>query len=242
MPHIVLLSEIHPLSSQIAHKEGHQIFDPLMQAFYWHNIISPEDISGRTYNYIEIMQLILRRCAGASRQLVIRDMTNIDFIGLPSLIEPSYHLQHAKMLSSFFEVISFALVRHPVDLWLSQRMLPYLQTMPIDYFLKGYLAYAQQIQSSGFVRYEDFVKDPEGQMHIICDKLHLEFDRNFLHNWSSYHNITGDFDSTKSRGAGLDKIMSLPRRPVEADVLDTFRSKKEYRAALELLNYDDLSM
>lgn len=237
MADIVLLSEIHPVSSLIARKEGLKEFDPLVQAFYWHKIILPEDISDKQFNFMEIMQLIVKRCNENNKQLVIRDMTNVDFIGIPSLIAPSYRLQHKEILSRSFEVISYALVRHPIDLWLSQKTLPYLQNMSTDYFLKGYFEYAQQIQPEGFVRYEDFVGDPERTMQVICDKLQLDFDRNFLNNWSSYNRITGDIHNT--RITEPNKIALPPRRPVEPDLLEQFRSKKEYWKSLELLDYND---
>lgn len=181
MSNIVLLSEVNPVSSEIAHKEGVQGFNPLLQAITWFNIIRPEDIIGKRYNWIEIMQLIVSRCEDNFKQLVIRDMTSIDFTGIPSLIKPSYRLQHAELLSNFFEVIPFALVRHPIDLWLSQRLLPYLKSMSIDYFLDSYYEYAKQIQIFGFIQYEDFAENPERQMQIICDKLQLQFDKNFLY-------------------------------------------------------------
>jgi protein O-GlcNAc transferase len=240
MSNIILLSEIHPLSSRRASDKGQQSFDPLIQACYWHNILSPEDISVKQYNYIERIQLIVRGCNNNFKQLVIRDFTQIDFIGIPSRLEPSYYLRHAKLLSDYFDVIPFALVRHPIDMWLSQRTLPHYQSLAIDIFLDGYFEYAQQIQPIGFIRYEDFIEDPEKQMQIICYKLQIQFDRNFLTHWTSYDKITGDTDQAKSRGAGLNKITSHPRRPIQDDTLNQFRANKKYWEALKLLNYHDI--
>jgi hypothetical protein len=241
MPNIILLSEIHPLSSRRASDKGEQSFDPLIQACYWHNILSPEDISEKQYNYIERIQLIVRGCNDNLKQLVIRDFTQIDFIGIPLRLEPSYYLRHARLLSDYFEVIPFALVRHPIDMWLSQRkMAPYFQRLTIDFFLDSYFEYAQQIQPFGFVRYEDFIEDPDKQMQIICDKLQIRFDKNFLINWTSYNKITGDTDQTNSRGAGINKIISLPRRPIQDDTLNQFRANKKYWEALKILNYNDI--
>jgi hypothetical protein len=241
MSDVLLLSEVHPLSSRKASDKGEQFFDPLIQACYWHNILSPEDISARQYNYLERIQLIASRCNNNFKQLVIRDFTQIDFIGIPARLEPSYYLRHARLLSAFFEVIPFALVRHPIDTWLSQRgMPPYSQALAINYFLNGYFEYARQIQPFGFIRYEDFVEDPEQQMQIICDKLQIQFDKNFLIHWSSYDKITGDLDHARSRTAGITKIISLPRRSVDDNILSQFRANKKYWEALKLLNYNDV--
>jgi hypothetical protein len=241
MANVVLLSEIHPFSSRMASDKGEQFFDPLIQACYWHNILSPEDISGREYNYLERIQLIVRECENNFKQLVIRDFTQIDFMGIPGRLDPPYYLRHAQLLSAFFEVIQFALVRHPIDIWLSQITIPrYSQALSINYFLHGYYEYARHIQPFGFVRYEDFVENPELHMKTLCDKLQIQFDKNFLLHWSRYDKITGDLDHDRSRTAGIAKIMSLPRRPVDDDTLSQFRANKNYWEALKLLQYNDV--
>ena len=239
MSNIVLLSEIHPLSSRIAFNKGHQLADPLIQACSWHNILSPEEINGNQYNYIERIELIVRRCNNNFKQLVIRDFTQIDFIGTTS-ISPCYYLRHARLLSDYFDVIPFALVRHPIDMWLSQRTYFRKQSYAIDdIFLDGYFEYAQQIQPFGFVRYEDFIEDPEKQMQIICDKLQIQFDKTFLLNWKSYNKISGDMDHAESRITGINEIASLSRRPIQDYILEKFRANNKYWKTLEILNYHD---
>jgi hypothetical protein len=171
---------------------------------------------------------------------VLRDWAYFDFVGIPFINSPSHKLLLAEMLADDFEVVRLALVRHPIDQWLSMiKTFPVLESVPVELYLAGYWEYSQQIQSCGFVRYEDFTGDPVGQMEVICSRFQLEFDRDFMARWQEYDKITGDTDRTISRGAGLNKIVSLPRRPCEDSLLKRFRSNKIYGKALELLGYED---
>jgi hypothetical protein len=236
MSTVVLLSEIHPVGAQLFP----QLNNPLLQAFQWHNISTPKDLEGGTLTFTKAIGIIEKKCSDKEKKLVLRDWSHFDFIGLPFVDTPSYKLLLADILAADFEVVHFALVRHPIDQWLSMiKTFPILESIPLDAYLNGYLEYSRQIQACGFVRYEDIAKDPEKHMEIICDKLQLEFDRNFLAHWSGYNKITGDTDRAISRGAGLNTIVLLPRRRIEDALLTRFRRNKKYMEAVELLNYGD---
>ncbi len=107
-------------------------------------------------------------------------------------------------------------------------------------YLYGYLEYSKQIKEIGFIRYEDFTKNPKKQMQMICDRLRLQVDWNFLTKWSIYNKVSGDTDRTKSRGAALNEIVSLPRLPIEDKLLSQFRANKHYWEALKILNYHEI--
>jgi len=233
MSDIVLLSEIHTDNFS----RFPDPFHPLTQALDWHNIIVHEDIKDKRMNIIDAIKLIEKKCAGKDKKLIIRDLTQLDFIGFHIVKLPAFRFLLAEILSYDFEVIQFALVRHPVDQWLSiEKSLPALVQVPLDFYLNGYLEYSKKIQRFGFIRYEDFTKAPEKQMQILCDNLQVQFDKNFLLQWFAFDKITGDIES---RAKGLHKIVSLPRRPVDENTLRQFRANKKYWEALELLNYSD---
>jgi hypothetical protein len=231
MSDVILLSEIHPL--------GIHIFNPIAQAHYWYNLVNREDFFGKqSMDFVEAIQLIERKCAENSKYLVIRDWAHLDFIGLPFLKQPTNRLLLADKLTRDFEIVQIALVRHPIDQWLSSRILYAFQNVSLDKFLRGYLEFAKQIQPFGFIRYEDFTKEPEKEMRVLCEKLEITFDKDFILKWASNNNITGD-TGKKSRGSVLNKIVVLPRQAVERDLLRKFRENKDYRIALELLAYRD---
>lgn len=236
MSEVVLLSEIHQDVMSIYPHYTH----PITQALNW-GIITPQELEGKRLNIIDTITLIEEKCTSQNKKLVIRDFAYLDFIGMPIVKPPSFKLMLAEILSNDFEVIQFAIVRHPLDQWLSMiNSTPHFLRVPLDVYLRGYLEFSKQIRAFGFIRYEDFVNEPEKQMQYLCDKLRLRFDRTFVDRWSSYNKITGDFDSKKSRGAGLHKIAKLPRRPMEDELKNQIRSNSNYHEAIKLLNYSDI--
>jgi len=183
MDNIVLLSEIHPL--------GTHIFNPLAQAQDWYNLMQPED-SSRQYNFIETIQLIEQRCRASGRTLVIRDWAHLDFIGVPFLEKPGYRNQLNEILTRSFDIIQYALVRHPADQWLSTARLRVMEDhLDLDAFLAGYRRFAEQAAASGFMRYEDFTREPAAQMEQLCRHLQLDFDAGFINKWQKNRHVTG---------------------------------------------------
>jgi hypothetical protein len=232
----VLLSEIHPL--------GTENFNPVKQAHEWHNLLTSEDISTlkaeKDIDFVDAVRLVATRCAETGQNLVIRDWAHLDFMAVPFLEQPSYRMLLPEVLAPAFEVIQLALVRHPVDQWLSLSKLGLMRgRLTLEMFLRGYLKFAEHSAGIGFVRYEDFTAEPVWQMKIICEKLRLEFDENFLQKWYDYNRITGD-TSGISRGSKLRQIQPLPRPPVSPELLQKFRQSDDYWQAMKLLGYSDV--
>ena len=250
MDGIVLLSEIHP--------DYVNNLDELEQAQVWFDLLTPADeklfrlkkgyspkgrVSGKRtenvldINFGDIISLIQQRCVAQEKILVIRDWSHIDFTGVPFVLRPEYRLKIADILAKHFSVAHTALVRHPVDQWLS------LQSahQQVDYaiptlesFLHGYLRFAEHCLGIGFVRYEDFVLEPEHQLRLLCDRLELPFDPGFKERWFSYHTISGDlFD----HGRGGREIKPLPRREMKPGLLEEFEQNADYVRSLKILEY-----
>jgi hypothetical protein len=232
MEDTILLSEIHPLGFHLPRPD----WNPLAQAYYWHNLITREDINTKQYDFVGAIHLIERTCTEQSKQLILRDWAFLDFISLP---DPSYRFMLNETLSHAFEIIDFGLVRHPVHQWISKQKISDFDHITLDVFLKGYFEYAKKITVCGFIRFEDFLKEPEKQMRIICEKLQLKFDRDFITKWANYNKITGDFHK-ESRGLGLHKIAPLPQLPIENELIQQFHQNNYCQEALHLLNYADL--
>ncbi|MHC4759520.1 MAG: O-linked N-acetylglucosamine transferase family protein, partial [Planctomycetota bacterium] len=236
MEKTILLSEIHP--------SGHKYFNPIRQAHQWYNLLHPVDLDllNRKQNigFSTAIKLIEARCSEIGRQLVIRDWAHLDFIAVPFLQKPKFQMSLVDHLKPHFDVKQIALVRHPIDQWLSLNKLNVMKGhLDIENYLKGYLEFARQAAQIGYIRYEDFTADPVWQMKIICEKLELDYDEEFINKWYDYKKITGD-TGKQSRGSKLREIKSLPRQHVQPELLEKFRENENYSQALKLLNYQDV--
>lgn len=230
MSGVLLLSEIHPL--------GTAQFNPLVQAQRWYGLLSSQDLAalrarGRIA-FVDAIELIHERARDAGQRLVIRDWSHLDFTGVPFVAKPAYRLLTADALAGRFELRQLCTVRHPLDQWLSLRGLAVVQgKLTLDGYLAGVRRFAEKAREIGFLRYEDFVVDPEAMMKELCRRLELRFDRHFVERWSSYAFVTGDVAGGRS---GF-RIRPAPRRPVELDLLATLEGNRDYRISLELLGY-----
>jgi len=230
MDNIVLLSEIHPL--------GTQLFNPLAQAHDWYKLIQLEETRGQ-YNFLDAIQLIEQRCRASGKTLVIRDWAHLDFIGRPFIEKPSYKLQLIDALAPAFDLGRFSLVRHPVDQWISTSRLKIMQgQLTLDIFLAGYRRFAEQSIKTGFMRFEDFTHEPAQQMKRLCEHLNINYDPGFINRWQANTRITGD-TSKMSRGSRMNEIRPLVKHTVENSLMVKFRNNSDYQQAIELLGYAD---
>ncbi len=155
MQGVTLLSEIHPAATQM--------FNPLNQAHNWFSLLHKKDVHnlehGQSLSFIEAIQLIDRRSRQQKKSLVIRDWAHLDFTGLPFIEEPNHRLALADVLADHFKLIRIAIVRHPIDQWLSLSRLELMQNpirrgqLTIQTFLNGYEAFSTHCSNMDFVRY-----------------------------------------------------------------------------------------
>ena len=229
MEGVALFSEIPPAAVRR--------FDPLRQAHEWYGLLTPGDLARIRKHGVDFgaaMALIVRRCAERGKIPVVRDWTHIDFTGVPFVATPCYRLRLAEALTERFSVLKTASVRHPIDQWLSLRRLVIVQgKLSLEDFLHGYRRFAERCLEFGFMRYEDFTRDPDTQLRSLCGRLRIPFDPGYRSRWSSYTNITG---ARHSNRADHD-ITPLPRRTVDPGLLERFEANEDYRRAIELLGY-----
>jgi hypothetical protein len=153
---------------------------------------------------------------------------------VPFVAKPSYRLLLAEACGKQFDLRQVCTVRHPLDQWLSLRRLSILHgKLTLAEFLAGYRRFAEIAAEVGFFRYEDFTGEPAPIMRSICKRLELRFDAGFGDRWREYALVTGDVAGSRAGSA----IAPLPRRPVEADLLDELAANEDYRQSLELLGY-----
>ncbi|MDQ6973209.1 MAG: sulfotransferase [Mariprofundaceae bacterium] len=230
-----LLSEIHPAATRM--------FNPLNQAQGWFSLLNKKDIArlenGQSMDFVEAIQLIERRCRQKNLNLVIRDWAHLDFTGLPFIETPAMSPALADTLQNHFSLIRIAMVRHPLDQWLSISHLELMQEsiksgkLNVQSFMTGYEAFARESAAIGFIRYEDFTRHPQRNMQTLCNMLELRFDPAFLEHWGDYQTITGDVQSTR----GGNEITPLQRRSFNTSLMRQFEKEDSYHNSLALLGY-----
>lgn len=231
MEGVVLLSEIHP--------QGLRMFDPLQQAVEWYGLLRPMDIAhveAGKLSFAQAIGLVAERCAEQDRLLILRDWNHLDYIGLP-FAQPGYRPLLAETLQADFELIRFATVRHPLDQWLSLIRNPlFAERLPIGKYLKGVRRFAEMASGTGLLHYEDFTANPDDALMRLCAALQLPFDPGYRLRWASYKNITGDVLPGRSEA---EKISSLPRQDMAAEVQQGFANRADYQRILDLMNYTE---
>jgi len=230
MQRVVLLSEIHPL--------GTQIFNPVHQAHAWYDLLNKEDLdsarSGRL-TFLEAIELISRRCSEQNRILVLRDWSHLDYTGVP-FTQPSYRSLLAEKLQAAFALVRYSTVRHPLDQWLSVAQQPVFQEkLGPARFLRGASRFAEAAVQTGFMRFEDFTRDHDTALRQLCAGLELEFDPGYREKWQAYTRVTGDV--LPGRGSGA-RITPLPRQAMDENEKRRFCSLPQYQSIISGLGYD----
>lgn len=228
MNNVVLLSEIHP--------GGMKVFNPLRQAHAWYNLLRPQDLAragSGEMSFVEAIRLIETRAREEGRILVLRDWSHLDYIGIP-FDSPTFRSVLADTLGSEFELLRFSTVRHPQDQWLSlSQIAVYRERVGAVKFLRGTKRFAEAAVGTGFIRYEDFTREPDAALRTICAALELEFDPGYRARWMHYGNITGDV----LPGRAGDVIAPLPRQAMDPREERRFRALANYAETTALLGY-----
>jgi hypothetical protein len=225
---VAVLSEIHPMAIQL--------MNPVAQAKHWFGLLSEDDCARVTIGFEDAIELIARRSAERGMQLVIREWSHWDYIGLPFVDQPRYRSLLVDILQDRFRLFAAAIVRHPIDQWLSLRELALIQgKVSLGSFLQGYRRYADLCVQTGFLRYEDFTCAPQEQLALLCRTLELNYDAGFSHRWPENDRFTGHRGG--ARGEQVKEIRQLPRRKMEPGLLEAFEADQNYREILNLLGY-----
>jgi hypothetical protein len=238
----VLLSEINPRWSY---------FDALTQAHEWFDLVSAAELaelrSGHT-GYVQAIRLIHERCAARGEKLVIRDWSHVDFTPGPYPVRPVLQLSQCQALQAHFDIKHIALVRDPIDSYLSLiRLAEYRGRLDPLTYLKGVRVFAGLAAESGYVRYEDFCEDPAHSLKTICSALNLRFDEGYAERFGDYTDITGenyrpDQKRTLTGEPVGDRTSGHIRLPPHRDEYATLARRlaghADYEFILKTLGYD----
>ncbi|TAG96961.1 MAG: hypothetical protein EAZ18_03895 [Oscillatoriales cyanobacterium] len=229
MQDIILLSEVHPLNSEVNRY-------PLQQAYCWFNLLTTEEIQAinpeGSISFADSIKLIYQKGQEKNQTLVLRDWNHLDFFGIP-YTAPTHILSTNQALQKQFHLLEVATVRHPIDEWYSMQRLPDLRHISLEDYLTGYLNFIESCHGMTFIHYEDFACFPEKTMQTICQILDINYDADFIQNWVNYKTITGS--SKELHKVTKIILKSYPRNP---EILGLFQANKNYQEIVAFLKYD----
>ncbi len=171
MRNIVMLSELHSTKRQGLR------FHPLYQAGQWFDLISPEERATLRSNaekggwsFGRSMELIEERTRLSGRHLLIREFSHADFL-LTSITRPVFRSRMVDELGKLYALRRSAVVRHPLDQWRSMQDYPATrERCSLADYLKGHRRFAEMALEVGFVRYEDFCRDPADDARTVVQR------------------------------------------------------------------------
>ena len=243
MPGHVLLSEVNPRWAW---------FNPLAQAKDWFKLISDEELSqlkqSGVISYLDAIRLISSKCEARGLNLIIRDWSHVDFTPGPYPVPPIYHLAQYDLLKTRFDIKHIAIVRHPLDSFLSlAHLFDYRGRLDYSIYLQGFRKFAEIASQFGYVRYEDFCDNPTLSMEHICEALELHYDPTFLARYNNYQFVTGDHypagqtltltGELIGERVSTNAIRRPSRRPAPPALLKLIGENQDYLAILKLLGY-----
>lgn len=231
---VSLLSEVHPGNMKTT--------NPVRQAHDWLGLVKDAEIkrwkrSGPP-NLLQLIALCETRAKARGERLVLRDWTHLDYIGVP-YVTPTFGYGVREALHGAYTLRTAVTVRHPIDQYVSTMKLAVMQgRLDIDTYLVGNVRFAQFAAENEFVRYEDFTRDPDSTLRVLCDRIGIDFDSDWLTKWASFKHVTGDSPGSGSRGSMASKILPLDRPQMPVELIETFRANANYQQTCELLGYE----
>ena len=77
-------------------------------------------------------------------------------------------------------------------------------------------------------------------MKVLCDRLELQFDKDYINKWYAYNSITGDNTTpSASRFSRISTIKSNKNESIDEGMILKFQKTAGYAEAIDLLGYDD---
>ncbi len=242
----VILSEVNPRFSW---------FNPLVQAWEWYGLLTDDDMQALKSNdrlrYIDAILIISERCRQKGLNLVIRDWTHIDFTPGDYPVDPVYQATQDIVLRDHFDIRKISITRHPLDAYLSVCQVPRMKdTLTSAVYMHSFLKYAEFAHSIGFIRFEDFCRQPKPVLQKICGTLNISYADDFESRYHTFTKVTGEIYSKNDtetitgeapKERRQHEIKLPPRRAVPERLERELQSNTDYTRILDLLGYNGRS-
>lgn len=201
------------------------------QASNWYGLTLHSD------GFLENIEEIYNYCLENGKTLIIRDWSFGSFV--PSRynnFNPSKKLITLEEISKRFPVISFALVRDSIDVWLSFNASP--RTF-YDKKLEFLYEFSKTLIDNNIkiFRYEDFCRNPEIVIRKICNYANINYSDQFK-DFANYFKVTGDIDLPgHSRGIQKGEISLLTRRENYQELSEIINNDTKALIINQMLGY-----
>lgn len=174
MSNTVLLSEIDPLSKLMIDDGRKPFFAPTDLIYGARVALRPVDdrLAGQMFQ--ASLGVLHTHMQDSGQHLVIRDHAHSHFC---TDAIPEARPTLLSLVQEVAPVRSVMTVRHPLDSFLSLDRNGWRHFSPftLEEYAKRYLNFLDRHQGVAIIRYEDFVAEPDFQLHLICDELDLPF-------------------------------------------------------------------
>lgn len=242
LPGVTLLSEIHPAGSGFESTFGMPQFHPGRQASSWFGLLEPSEVkplAPMDPAFPGLIAEIARRCRDRGSTLVLRDWSHLDYIGEPWIADPPGRSVLVDVLEDAgLSVTRACTTRHPIDQWMSSRGLDALAKLDLGRYLSGCKRFAEAASEIGFVRYEDFCRDPAPTLRDLSGRLGVAYDPSWMDRWRKYSTITGETSGGRGGRGRSAQIKPLDRRPIPPELRAAFDAHPDYAPACALLGYE----
>lgn len=202
----IVLSEINPNEFGEGLWENRPHIDQIVQLQLkkWYRIT----LHSTTFDNA-VLELI-NYCSKNNIRLIIRDFSIADFVASPlAKNQPKNELSWLKWMKKHqIEYQCFSLIRHPMDVWISQQM-PKLAV-----FILAYINYLTEIKKHNipYFYYESFSQNPEKVLQKIMRLLQIDQKIDDLLTIENKSNLFGDLK--KSPKHQLAKIKVMEDKPI----------------------------
>jgi hypothetical protein len=193
------------------------------QADEWYGIPTTH----RTFK--ENVHYILSEIA-AEKQVIFRDFSFIDFT--PNKLNCYYPTNAFSILSQLPEhTIPFALIRHPLAVWISRGCPPHF----FEHYFQ-YLKALKKLQVPVFT-YEAFCVDPSQVLKELHQKTGLRISEKILQGFGNNTHITGDAHVVSATPSNHNKIAIPSEKRVLHGCIKHLKSNTAYIACCEVFDY-----
>ena len=227
LPNVRLLSEVDPLSDH-----GH-----MGEKFFPSDLIGLAKFGSRPPDravLLEIFRTGLTALYEDSRRsgldLVLRDHAHSHFCHGDA---PEERPSLREILTGSYPLRGVVTLRHPLDSFLGLANNGWLHFAPatVAEYARRYHAFLDRHADLPWLRYEDFLQDPETEMQRICTALDLVYDPAFRQLFPTLQ-LSGD-----SGRAGVS-LAPRPRRACPEALLDEVRTSTPFTALIDRMGYD----
>jgi FkbM family methyltransferase len=230
MPDVVMLSEVNPLGGGWGKLKQNSYTSIKAQAKNWYGYELENE------EFFDSLSELEQICETEGKKLIIRDWSFVNFSPheYNNYSPPNEFLTYSGLKRLGIKFRAFALIRDPIDIWIS-RGLPLVNQFFDEYF--NYLLMLKGLQVSVF-KFEEFTAQPDETLRSLCEYLDIDYNENVVRDYYKFHKVNGDSQrELPSRGASQKYIRQLPRKVIAFEKIQECNKNQSMVEANRLMGY-----